>query len=159
MGDKFSKVKRFGVIMGREFWGFWMARATAAWRWQTGHSIQHSGRGAKWVWAKVTAAFLFGWALGRVVVVPAQAGVRRVCLDGGRRWGAGELGGLIGKAGGYGRVVRPFRWLRAWIRRAGEKRSPSQRVDSGFRRNDGCRQVRPGHSASAAANRFRLAPE
>ena len=24
MADKFSKVKRFGVIVWREFWGFWM---------------------------------------------------------------------------------------------------------------------------------------
>ena len=45
-----------------------------------------------------------------MVVVPAQAGVREVRVDCGRRWGAGELGGLIGKAGGAGAAFR-FRWF------------------------------------------------
>ena len=96
MADEFSKVKRFGVIVWGDFSGFWRGGR----RWETGHSIQHTGGGAKWVWAKVTAGLLFGWALDRVVVVPAQAGVREACRDCGRRWGAGELGGLIGRAGG-----------------------------------------------------------
>ena len=75
MEDKFSKVKRAGVIIWGEFSGFWRGRVVAR-RGETGHSVQHTGGGAKWVWARVTAAFLFGWEVGRVVVVPAQAGLR-----------------------------------------------------------------------------------
>ena len=30
MGDKFNKVKRMDVIMGREFWGFWRGRPDGA---------------------------------------------------------------------------------------------------------------------------------
>ena len=93
MGDKFSKVKRFGVIVWREFFGI-LDGAAAARRWLMGHSIQHTGRGAKWVWARVTAAFLYQAVGG----LPSRWRKR----DCGRRWGAGELGGLIGKAGGYG---------------------------------------------------------
>ena len=35
------------------------------------------------------------------------------------------------------RAVFPCRWFMVWLRRSGENRSPSQRVDSGESRNDG----------------------
>ena len=58
MADEFSKVKRIGVIIWREFFGILEGRAgwdgAAAMREETGHSIQHTGGGAKWVWARVT---------------------------------------------------------------------------------------------------------
>ena len=66
MGDKFSKVKRIGVIIwggilgileGRAGWGALQRRRGDAR--ETGHSIQHTGGGARWVWARVTGGVFF----------------------------------------------------------------------------------------------------
>ena len=52
MADKFRKVKRMGVIMGREFWGFWIWRADEAGgggKEEVGTDGRHAGAGAEWV--------------------------------------------------------------------------------------------------------------
>ena len=49
--------------------------------------------------------------------------------------------------------------MMVWIRRSGENRSLSQRVDSGESRNDGVDPSLRRKPESVAARRFRLSPE
>ena len=90
MVDKFSKVKHTGVIMGREFWGFWMGRAVGI---RTGSGISDVQYTREWCevgWGRVTEAVA---GVGRNA--PSGSGGKR---DAGRY---ARIPGGVGMPGGW----------------------------------------------------------
>ena len=94
MADKFCKVKHTGVIMGREFWGFWIWRADGA---SGGHpnrlpaspNVQYTREWGEVGWGRVTLA---------MAVMGAQRSIRGWGQVGGRRYA--RISGGVGIPGG-----------------------------------------------------------
>ena len=103
MADKFSKVKHTGVIIGREFWGFWMGAGWGALRASEPASsisdVQYTREWGEVGWGRVTRRWV-AWG---------ASGMSEVCSDFGWCVDYGRLDRLIGNfAGAGGRVsLRP----------------------------------------------------
>ena len=149
MADKFRKVKHIGVIIGGEFWGFWMA----GWMgWVVGirtgfrhlRRLVYLGVGRSWMGPGHPAVA----GVGRNAHTGVEASGRaEVCPDCGWRRGAGKLGVcghiaiyrspacVFAVFGAPATVIPACAGIRCRTSPATVMEPAS--IDSGFRRNDG----------------------